>query len=313
MDLSEDGIWSMRVRNLDTFYWIASLGSFRAASEKLNLTQPAISARIQVLEQDLGTEVFVREVRNAELTAEGRRLFLFAERLMNLEQDILSAFVDTTTVEQTIRLGASETIVTTWLPEFLVQFGQNRPGLLFDLRVDSTDNLRNALVAREIDLAFLMGPVAEVSVTNHDICAYDMVFAADPALAGLHKSWTVEEVAAHPILTFATDTKPSRLTKELLTTETRNPKMTTSTSLGAIIRLAQAGMGICVVPRAVIRSELDSGQLVVLDTETELPPIAFTASYVSGSPMSVLMSEITQAVLDFLKQNHKNILLKSKN
>ena len=107
----------MKVRNLDTFYWIASLGSFRAASEKLNLTQPAISARIQVLEQDLGTEVFVREVRNAELTAEGRKLFQYAERLMNLEQDILSAFVETTTVEQTIRVGASETIVSTWLPE----------------------------------------------------------------------------------------------------------------------------------------------------------------------------------------------------
>ena len=61
----------MKVRNLDTFYWIASLGSFRAPSEKLNLTQPAISARIQVLEQDLGTEVFVREVRNASSPLKG--------------------------------------------------------------------------------------------------------------------------------------------------------------------------------------------------------------------------------------------------
>ena len=65
----------MRIRNLDTFYWIASLGSFRAASEKLFLTQPAITARIQVLEQDLGTEVFVKNIKRTELTPAGRRLF----------------------------------------------------------------------------------------------------------------------------------------------------------------------------------------------------------------------------------------------
>ena len=82
----------MKIRNLDTFYWIASLGSFRAASKQLNLTQPAISARINVLEQDLGAPVFVRELRNAELTAVGRKLFPYAKRMMQLEQDVLTAF-----------------------------------------------------------------------------------------------------------------------------------------------------------------------------------------------------------------------------
>ena len=235
----------MKVRNLDTFYWIANLGSFRAASEKLNLTQPAISARIQVLEQDIGTELFIRETRNAELTPAGRKLFGYAERFMNLEQDILGAFIQTANVEQTIRVGSSETIVSTWLPEFMSTFSQQRAGLSFDLRVDSTDNLRNALVAREIDLAFLMGPVAEVSITNHEVCDYDMVFAAEPKLANKYERWSLDDIADEPVLTFATNTKPSRQIKELLTSDRHPPKMTTSTSLGALIRLATFGMGIC--------------------------------------------------------------------
>ena len=303
----------MKVRNLDTFYWIASLGSFRAASEKLNLTQPAISARIQVLEQDLGTEVFVREVRNAELTSEGRKLFAYAERLMNLEQDILSAFIETTSVEQTIRVGASETIVSTWLPEFMGTYSQSKPGLSFELLVDSTDNLRNALVAREIDLAFLMGPVAEVSVTNKEICAFDMVFAGLPELAKKHKQWDLEHIAAETILTFATNTKPSRQLKELLTSDLHQPKMTTSTSLGAIIRLALSGMGLCAIPRAVIADELAAGELSEVNTNVRLSPIAFTASYVSASPLNGLLLDISAGVLQFLNKNHKNILLKSKN
>ena len=303
----------MKVRNLDTFYWIASLGSFRAASEKLNLTQPAISARIQVLEQDLGAEVFIREVRNAELTADGRKLLVFAERLMNLEQDVLSAFIDTTAIEQTIRVGASETIVSTWLPEFMGTYNQSKSGLSFDLRVDSTDNLRNALVAREIDLAFLMGPVAEVSIINHDLCAYEMIFAAQPALDAKHDKWTLDDIAQETILTFASNTKPSRQIKELLTGDLHQPKMTTSTSLGAIIRMALSGMGICAVPRAVIADDLERGRLVEIKTKTSLMPIAFTASYVSGSPLAGLMSDISGGVETFLEKNHKNILLKSKN
>lgn len=303
----------MKVRNLDTFYWIASLGSFRAASEKLNLTQPAISARIQVLEQDLGIEVFAREVRNAELTAEGRKLFVYAERLMNLEQDVLSAFIETTTIEQTIRVGASETIVSTWLPEFMGTFSQLKTGLSFDLRVDSTDNLRNALVTREIDLAFLMGPIAEVSITNHEICAYDMIFAAQPTLCAKHKKWSLDDIAAQPVLTFATNTKPSRQLRHLLKNGKFQPKMTTSTSLGAIIRLALSGMGICAIPRAVICDELDNGSLQQVNTDVDLAPIAFTASYVSDSHLRGLMVDITTGVLEFLERNHKNILLKSRN
>lgn len=291
----------MKVRNLDTFYWIASLGSFRAAAEKLHLTQPAISARIQVLEQDLGVEVFVRQVRNAELTLEGRKLFSYAERLMKLEQDVLSAFMNTTRIEQTIRVGASETLVSTWLPEFMADLSRSGSGLSFDLKVDSTDNLRNALVTREIDLAFLMGPIAEASVTNHEICSYDMVFAASPLIVSKHELWTISEIAREPVLTFANNTKPSRQLREMLVPQINvAPRMTTSASLGAIIQLAKSGMGICALPKVVIKSELAAGELVMLVTDADLPSISFTASYVSGSPTSALMESISNKVLGFL-------------
>ena len=291
----------MRIRNLDTFYWIATLKSFRAAADHLNLTQPAISARIQQLEQDLGAPLFAREARNAQLTDMGRRLFPYAERHMALEQDVLAAFTDTTTIPQTIRLGASETIASTWLPDFLNQLGAKLPSLSFDLMVDSTDNLRNGLVARDLDLAFLMGPVAEVSITNRALCEFEMAFAAAPALARKHARWRIADVAAETVLTFALNTKPSRQIKEMLQPHGTGPlAMTTSSSLGALIRLALSGYGICAVPRAVISHELAQGQLAILDTDFSLPPISFTASFVSGSPTSGLMKTIAQDACGFL-------------
>lgn len=299
----------MNIRNLDTFYWIASLGSFRAAAEKLYLTQPAISARIQVLEQDLGVPVFVREARNAELTTHGRRLFGYAERWMDLNQEVLEAFSDTTSMEQTIRLGASETIVSTWLPDYLGYLNQIYSHLSFDLVVDSTDNLRNALVSHEIDLGFLMGPIAEVSITNCDLCAFEMIFAAPERLANLHKKWSPKDIAQQSILTFANNTKPSRQVRELLT-PFASPVLdiTTSTSLGALIRLAKSGMGICAIPKAVLDAELKTNEFSQLVTKLQMPPISFTASYVSKSPESSLMKRLTQHANDFLApQLIKNI------
>lgn len=292
----------MKIRNLDTFYWLAQLGSFRAAAEHLHLTQPAITARIQVLEQDLGTKVLLRDTRNADLTAAGRKLLPFAEKMMELDQSVISVFSNTTTVEQTVRLGSSETIVGSWLPDFLTHYAQLRPNISFDLTVDSTDKLRNSLVSREIDLAFLMGPIAEASIENTELCGYEMVFSATPDIAARRKIWTVKDIAQESILTFSGTTRPYRQIKELLAPHVPGElKITSSASLGAIVRLALSRYGICALPKAIISSEVARGVLTELNTNFDLPPIAFTSSHVSVSATSGLVKEISTSAASFIE------------
>lgn len=294
----------MKIRNLDTFYWVATLMSFRAAAEKLHLTQPAITARIQVLEQDLGTSVFVRETKKAELTPSGRRLMPYAEQLMKLDQSVVDAFSNSVTVEQSIRVGSSETIIASWLPDFMSHYSKSRPSLNFDLTVDATNNLRDALVAREIDLAFLMGPVAEASIENIELCSYEMVFAAAPKIEKQNKIWSLKEIAEMTILTFSSNTRPYRYLRELIEPHAvGEAKITSSASLGAISRLAQASYGICALPKAIIQSDLSSGDLVPLRTNFDLPPISFTASFVSGAATSSLAEDIARSALGFIQSS----------
>ena len=58
-------------RNLETFFWVAKLGSFRGTAEKLNTTQPAISARIAQLEASLDVLLLNRDGRRPTLTVKG--------------------------------------------------------------------------------------------------------------------------------------------------------------------------------------------------------------------------------------------------
>ena len=291
----------MKIRNLDTFYWVATLRSFRAAAEHLHLTQPAITARIQVLEQDLGAEVFLRDTKRADLTPSGRRLMPYAEQLMKLDQSVIDAFSNSVTVEQNIRLGSSETIVASWLPDFMAHYSKSRPSLNFDLTVDSTNRLRDALVAREIDLAFLMGPVAEASIENIELCSYEMVFAAAPEIQSQNKIWSIKDIAQHSILTFSSNTRPYRQLKELLSPHaTGEVKITSSASLGAISRLAQSSYGICALPKAIMQPDLVSGSLVELSVDFELEPISFTASYASQAASGSLAADIAESAAGFL-------------
>jgi DNA-binding transcriptional LysR family regulator len=220
---------------------------------------------------------------------------------MELDQSVIHAFSDTATVEQTIRLGSSETIVSSWLADFLTHFTKSRPRLSFDLTVDTSNNLRNALVTREIDLAFLMGPIAEASISNSDLCSYEMIFAATPMVAG-RSMWSPEDLAQQVIVTFSGSTRPHRLLREMLAQyATGELKMTGSASLGAIVQLGVAGYGICALPRAIISDELERGVLKELRTPVKMPPISFTASFVSGTATSSLMAEISDEATKFLR------------
>ncbi|OYZ89540.1 MAG: LysR family transcriptional regulator, partial [Rhizobiales bacterium 17-65-6] len=99
------------LRNIETFFWAAALGSLRAASEKLGTTQPAISQRIASLETALGERLFAREARGVKLTAKGHELLSHAERMMQVRHDMLQAARDQTTMSGTLRIGVAETIV----------------------------------------------------------------------------------------------------------------------------------------------------------------------------------------------------------
>lgn len=292
----------LKVRNIDTFYWVATLGSFRSAAKHLNLTQPAVSARIQILEQDLGVEVFQRDVRNAALTLAGRKLFPYAEKMMALDQQILDNFSETTRIVLTIRLGAAETIAFSWLPDFLAYVGKVIPGIAFELTVDTTNNLRNALLARDIDLALLMGPVSEASIKNQPICGYEMIFAATPAIACKHDLWNINDIAAQRLLTFSRSSRPGKEIQTLLSSSCEGPlNISTSTSIGALRELVCAGYGICALPKIIVSEDLKNGTLMELDSDVVLKDISFTASYVENAPTRSIVETITSHLYDYLE------------
>ncbi len=289
----------MRLKNLETFYWVATIGSFRQTAERLHTTQPAVSARIAGLERDLGVSLFERHPRSVTLTAEGHETLRYAEKILALSGELTANVGDRDKVSGLVRIGASETLVHTWFPDLLVALSESYPNLDVEAHVDITPNLREELVRRELDIAFLMGPVSEPSMVNRDICRYSMIWVASPKYALPEGPLSKADIAAEPIITFPRRTRPTTsLIKSLDGPELPPLRINPASSLTAIFHLAEQGFGLAVVPEVVVESRINQGLLRRVDVEVELDRMEFTTTY-SPSPAGWIVEAVADMAAEF--------------
>jgi DNA-binding transcriptional LysR family regulator len=84
----------VELRQLRAFLTVASLGHFGQAAEQLNLTQPALTQRVQALERELGVRLFERSAREVRLTTAGKLLLPHAQQLVQIDDEALREIKD---------------------------------------------------------------------------------------------------------------------------------------------------------------------------------------------------------------------------
>ncbi|MDP4024346.1 LysR family transcriptional regulator [Methylobacterium sp. NEAU 140] len=268
------------LRTLEIFYWTATLGSFSRAAERLNTTQPAVSQRIAALEDAFGLTLIERAPRSLSLTPKGRELLGYAERFLRLRAEMVAALASPAVTTGTLRLGVSETIVHTWLTRFIEAMSRAYPGIALDIAVDVSPTMRDALVRRDLDLAFLVGPITRPSLINVPLCRFAVAWIAAPDLDLGDGPVGLAELTRHPVITYPRNTNPYVQLHELLArANLPPPRLYSNASLATIVRMAVEGLGIAVIPAETVRAELADGRLRAVETSARLPDIAFTATY----------------------------------
>lgn len=276
---------------LRAFHTVAETGGVGRAAERLHLTQPAITSRIKALEATLGAELFDRAA-GMTLTKRGHVLFKLAEQYLvlnsHVERDVMSA----QGVDGLFRVGVSETIVQSWLPEFIRTLRETYPNLEIEIDVDVSWQLRDRLFSKAIDLALMMGPVSDHRVKNVTLPPFEISWFRSPD----HRDMRPDKGA--PVITFSRDTRPHRQLKEALA-ERYGPGTTLfpSSSLSACFRMVGIGLGIGALPKALARPYERSGEVEEFKLGWCTEPLQFTASFLSGSEafLSQSAAEIAQA------------------
>ncbi|WP_457094187.1 LysR family transcriptional regulator [Microvirga sp. P5_D2] len=287
----------MELKEVEAFYWSATLHSFSKAAIRLDTSQPTISARVASLERRLSHYLFDRSGREAKLTPKGLEMLAWAERILSLQQQAIHAMCGGIGTEGIVRVGTSETIVHTWLPDFIRAFEVKFPRLSLELTVDTTPNLRDGLAGQEIDLAFLLGPVPDPSIQSRTLSNYKLSFVAAPRLGFLGRPVTIEDLADVTIITYGRRTRPTIALADLFRSSGMTPpRMITSASLSANIRLAVSGAGVAILPPALIQDEIASERLEVIKTDIVMDPLKFTISYCKALSNPVLEAAAELAI-----------------
>ncbi|MFY9513615.1 MAG: LysR family transcriptional regulator, partial [Rubrivivax sp.] len=145
------------LRELKTLVAVAREGTFAAAGQRVGLTQAAVSAQMQRLEQTLGFPLFERVGRTAKLNALGRQTLLQAQELLQL-CDKLGSQEAGPQAGAFVGLGAIASVQRSWLPGTLARFHKESPGSRTRVLPGVSMALLDQVDAGEIDLAIIIRP-----------------------------------------------------------------------------------------------------------------------------------------------------------
>jgi DNA-binding transcriptional LysR family regulator len=129
-------------------------GSFAAAARKVGRSESAVSLQIKRLEEQIGEPVFVRTGKQMTLTGTGARLAEYARRLLDLNDEALSAASDNS-IDGTVTLGVPHDVTETWLPAVIEGFRRSHPSATLKVMEGRSAVLLSRLADNQIDLAIV--------------------------------------------------------------------------------------------------------------------------------------------------------------
>lgn len=257
----------MNLNALRIFAAVVEHRGFTSAAKAIHVSQPAVSKSVRDLERRAGLPLVERGGRGVRLTEAGEVLYDHARRIFALERSAEEELRARRGVEAgALRVGASTTIATYLLPPLLARFARAHPAV--ELRVTSanTRGVTRALLAYELDVALVEGPVAAEGVVVAPWRADELVIVAAPdhPLAG-RGGVTAADIAAERFLVREPGSGTRAVVEAALASASIVPRRTVELgSTEAIKEAVAAGLGIAAVSRAALADELALGKLRVV-------------------------------------------------
>jgi DNA-binding transcriptional LysR family regulator len=268
----------------EAFYWVSRLGSFRAAADHLNLTQPTVSLRIKELERVFGGKLFDRTTYRPLPTALGSAIYGDIERMLAQADFVQQRVKGALPGGGLLRIGAADTFAMRILPGLLAELATTHPALSTTVTVDLSTKLERLLLERAIDIAFLSDPRASEGIRVVPIWSVDFTWVIGRSLDYDGRVATPEKLENLPI--FSNGLPSSLHTTMLFWFGLRGvvPRhINICNNLPVMARLANSGTGAALIPRDMIELCGDDLNLRRLKADPPVPPHNLCATWREGA------------------------------
>jgi len=249
----------MDARDLATFEAVARLGGMGRAARELNTVQSNVTQRVRRLEEVLGVTLFERSRAGARLTPAGERLMPYATRVDALLDEAGRAARDDGAPRGTLTVGSLETTAALRLSPLLAAYVQTHPGVDLVLRTGTTAEMVERVLGRELEGAFVCGPVV------HPQLASTPAFTEELALLSAPSETTLAAALRRPdlrlVILRAGCSYRQRLEELLARRGVVGLRRLEFGTLEAILGAVAAGLGVTLMPRALIGPTWRGGQV----------------------------------------------------
>lgn len=261
----------LELEDLRTFVDIVDGGSMRAAARSRAVTPSLISRRVAQLESQLGVTLLVRTTRSLSVTDAGRRFERYAREILARVTDAVDDMEGRGAEPRgLLRVAASSVYGSERIAPVFAAFLREHPKVQGELVLD---DVRADLIGNGFDAAIRIGTLKDSDLVARPLEPYRMGLYASPSYlreAGRPKLGS--ELREHASIELrAALTRPWRLTGPEGECRVRPRRRAVATSGHALLRMAEAGLGIIAQPHCLVRGSLDEGKLVPVLPKHQLP------------------------------------------
>ncbi|WP_027632070.1 LysR family transcriptional regulator [Clostridium hydrogeniformans] len=253
----------MKLRHLRIFKIVCEEETITKASEKLFMTQPAVSNAISELEDYLGICLFDRISRRLYLNETGKLFLEKTIKLLDLYDD-LEKNTKELEMNATIKIGSSITIANFLLPKVIEKFETVHKNTPTKIIIDNAREVEEKLINNEIDLALLEGVIYNDQLIKIPFSSYRLIAICSPKHKfALQKSITVSDLIKEKLLlreegSAIRDTFDSALLLHNISVE---PKWI-SVNSQALIRAVEQNLGVSILPKILVEDEISKGKIL---------------------------------------------------
>lgn len=260
----------MNIHQVNIFNIAAKTLSITKTAKKMHLSQPSVSIQIKDLEDSLNVKLFERINRKITLTDAGKVFYSYSEKLLNLIEEINAVMNQFSSGDVgKLILGTSNTVGIYVLPKYLGEFKDMYPKTEMSMTILNRQEALEQCISGELDFAFLQDPPKHSDLQAEFFMKDELVIVCSPKHRWASKGHlTLKMITSEP-------NEPIILREEGSGTRglieyvikrfgiQKNVTMEMSSSEG-IKRAVEANLGVAVLSRNVIKTEVKNGSLVAL-------------------------------------------------
>jgi LysR family transcriptional regulator, transcriptional activator of the cysJI operon len=269
------------------FRTVAHHLNFSRAAEELLLTQPAVTQQVKALEDELGVPLFDRSGGRISLTAGGKVLLPFADKIREVSDQAFAAIAETTGEQAgDLVIGASQTIGQYLLPNFVAGFVKAYPRIRIIARSGNTEAMLDALLAHRIQLALVEGPDRRKDLNIEPFFQDHMVLVVPPSHEWADQEIDVEALKQQPLLMREFGSGSRRVVEQaILAAGLQKKELGIQMELDStegLLSAVEAGLGVTFVSRWAVRNQLSLGTLKIARVRGLKLARQFSIAYPAG-------------------------------